>query len=69
MNHILSLALIAGLMEFLPYIGPVLGAIPALIVAGVDGGTSAFIAVAFLFFGIQWTENNILIPRVMNKTL
>jgi predicted PurR-regulated permease PerM len=22
-----------------------------------------------LFFGIQWTENNILIPRVMNKTL
>lgn len=64
-----SLALIAGLTEFIPYIWPILGAIPALLVATTSNGLVWFILVFILFFVIQQTENNLLVPWVMKKQL
>ena len=55
--------------EFLPYIGPFLGAIPAIIIAFTSGGRLAAVMVMIVFFVIQWTENNIVVPVVMNKVL
>lgn len=66
---IFSLAIIAGLTEMIPYVGPLLGSIPALIVGTLNHGLAGFIWVGALFFVIQRCENNILIPWVMNKTL
>jgi predicted PurR-regulated permease PerM len=64
----LVLGLIAGLFEALPFIGPILGAIPALIVALVNEPTSA-IWVAVAFFAIQQVENLILVPRISGESV
>ncbi len=64
-----SLALIAGMTNIFPYIWPILGSIPALLVAALALGWPGIIAVLIIFSITQWTENNILTPIVMNKTL
>lgn len=64
-----ALALMAGFTEFIPYIWPILWAIPAVIVAGSVYGIKWFLVVAVLYFIIQWLENNVLIPLLMNKSL
>lgn len=68
MENIFTLALIAGLMEFIPYIGPFLALLPALaIVASM--GITPIIAIIVLYTIIQQAENNILVPMIMSKTL
>ncbi len=64
-----SLALISWITEFIPYIGPLLWSVPALLVIGTENGIRWAVASMTMFFIIQWTENNILIPYVMNKAL
>lgn len=63
------LALMAGVTEIVPYLGPLLGAIPALLVATLSHGLVWFVTVWIIFFIIQWTENSIIVPVVMNKVL
>jgi len=59
----LLLGLIAGILEALPYVGPILGAIPALVVALLsEPGSALWVAIAF--FGIQQVENLLLAPRI-----
>jgi len=57
-----------GLMELIPYIGPVLGAIPPILVALFDNPISA-IWVALLFLGIQQLEGHVVAPQVFGHTL
>ena len=60
----LALGVIAGLLEFIPTIGPILSAIPAVGMGFVDSPQKAlYIAVAYM--GIQFLENHILIPILM----
>ena len=59
----LSLALIAGLLEFVPFIGPILAAIPALLVAFAEGGMTP-VYVALLYLGVQQVEGYVLMPIV-----
>ena len=56
-----ALGLIAGLLEFVPFIGPVLGALPAVLIAStVDGATVLW--TVLLFAVIQQVESNIVFP-------
>lgn len=64
-----SLALMAWLTEFIPYIGPLLGMIPALLIAITEFGVWWFVAVVILYALIQQLEWNILVPMVMYHTL
>lgn len=57
------LALIAGLTNVVPYVGPIAGAVPALIVA-LGEGPQVAAWVALLFVGIQFVEGNFLEPVV-----
>jgi predicted PurR-regulated permease PerM len=60
----LVLALIAGVFEVLPVIGPALGAIPALLVAySVEPALALWVLLATIL--IQGFENYLLVPRVM----
>ncbi len=64
----LVLGLIAGIFEALPYVGPILGAIPALVVALLsDAGSALWVAIAF--FAIQQVENLLLVPRIAGKSV
>lgn len=63
-----TLALISGIMEFVPYIGPILSVIPALIIVlGISFEAAMVILILYLI--IQQTENNFLVPYIMSKNL
>ena len=67
-EYALSLALIAGLFEVLPIVGPILALIPAFIVSSTSSLFTG-IAVLVLYILIQQVENNILVPKVMQKVI
>lgn len=60
------LALIAGVGEMIPMVGPLLAAIPAVAVA-FTVSPSLGLAVALFCWGLQLVENNFLVPRVMSQ--
>lgn len=67
--NIATLAMIAWLTEFIPYIWPSLWAIPALLVAVSSYWFTWFVAVLLVYMILQWAENNVLVPLVMNQAL
>lgn len=67
-KYALVLALIAGMTEFVPYLGPILASIPAIFLAFTQEPTLA-IFVAVLYYIIQLTENNIIVPKLMQKVI
>ncbi len=64
----LVLALLAGVFEAVPMIGPLLGAIPAGVIA-LSIGPSKLIWVIVATIIIQQLENSLLVPRVMRKAV
>ncbi len=64
----LAVAVLAGLFEVVPVLGPTLGAIPAVLVAfSYDSSKVVWVIAAGAL--IQLFENNVLAPRVMHKTV
>lgn len=63
----LTLALIAAALTFIPNFGPVLAAIPAVLL-GLQQGTSTALAVAGLYAGAQAVESYALTPLIQRKT-
>ena len=59
-----ALGLIAGLLEFIPTVGPILSAVPAIAMGFLDSPEKA-LAVLLLYVGIQFMENHLLIPMLM----
>ena len=64
----LVLALIAGVLEAVPMIGPLLGAVPAALVA-LSLGPDKLIWVIVATVIIQQVENSLLVPRIMKKAV
>ena len=60
------LALIAGIGEMIPIVGPLLAAVPAVAVAFSVSPTLA-LGVAVFFFAQQQVENHVLVPKVMER--
>lgn len=67
-DYALALAVMAGLLEFIPYIGPIIATIPAAIV-GFGMSPVMGVGVIGLYIIIQQVENNIIIPKVMQKAV
>ena len=64
----LVLALIAGVLEAVPMIGPFLGAVPAALVAlSIAPGKLIWVIIATIV--IQQLENSLLVPRIMKKAV
>ena len=61
--YAIVLALFAGLAELIPMFGPVIGGIPAVLVAATQGLTTALVVLAG-FVIIQQIESNLLVPRL-----
>jgi predicted PurR-regulated permease PerM len=62
------LAIVAAIGELIPVVGPILTAIPAIIVGAMDSARTA-LAVAVLYIFIQQSENQVLVPRIVGTTL
>ncbi len=67
-EYALPLAILAGFLEIIPMVGPIISAVPAIVVAL---GTSPFLAlsVAALYIIVQQLENNLLVPMIMKKSV
>ena len=71
-----ALGIIAGMLEIIPNLGPLLAAIPAVIVALLQGSDHfainnfvfALIVIGFYIF-INFLENTIVVPRVMGESV
>jgi len=66
--YILLLAVIAGITELIPVIGPIIGAVPAVILGFTDSPTTG-LAVIALYAIIQQLENNFLVPRIVGESV
>ncbi|MFH1226039.1 MAG: AI-2E family transporter [bacterium] len=67
-KYALVLALLAAIFELIPYLGPTLGAIPAVLLAFTQSPFKALLVI-ILYFVIQQLENNLIVPKVMQKAV
>ena len=67
-GYVLPLSLIAGFLEIVPIIGPLLSAIPAAVV-GFSSSPALGFGVLALYIIIQQLENNLIVPRVMERAV
>ena len=67
-KYALFLAIVAGLLEIVPNLGPVLSTVPAVVVASSQSYFLGLSTVA-LYFIVQQLENNLIVPLVMKKTV
>jgi predicted PurR-regulated permease PerM len=59
---------VAGLFELLPIIGPIIAAIPAVLLAAT-AGTEAVVAALALYVLVQQIENNVLVPKIQGEAV
>src|SRR5204863_604560 len=57
-----------GLMELVPYVGPIIGALPAVLVALFNDPISA-LWVGLLFIGLQQIEGHLVAPQIFGHSL
>ena len=67
-NYALILGVVAAFGEFVPYLGPVLAAIPSVFLAFTQSPIKALFVLIFYII-IQQIENQILVPKVMQKAV
>jgi len=66
--YALTLGLLAGVLEIIPIIGPIISAIPAILIALSISPTMALIVTGFYIL-VQELENKLLVPKVMQRTV
>jgi len=67
-KYALAFAVFYGVMELIPYIGPILGAIPPILLALFTEPISA-LWLALLFVGLQQLEGHVVAPQIFSHTL
>ncbi|MBI2086412.1 AI-2E family transporter [Candidatus Daviesbacteria bacterium] len=66
--YALPLAVVAGVLEVVPVIGPIISAIPSVLIA-LTISPILSLGVAAMYFVIQQLENNLIVPQVMKRAV
>lgn len=67
-KYALLLAILGGLLEIVPYIGPIISAVPAVFLAFTQRPLLALF-VLLLYIVVQQLENHIIVPKVMQRVI
>lgn len=67
-KYALLLAFLAGILEIIPFMGPLISAIPAVFLALTQSPLKA-VFVIILYFIVQQLENHLIVPKVMGKSV
>jgi predicted PurR-regulated permease PerM len=67
-KYAVAFAVFYGVMELVPYVGPILGALPPVLVALLTDPVTA-LWVALLFVGLQQLEGHVVAPQIFGHTL
>lgn len=62
-QYAVLLSVIAGILELLPIIGPIIAAVPAVLLAAT-AGVESVVAALVLYTLVQQIENNFLVPKI-----
>lgn len=70
-KYVLVLAIIAGLCEFIPIVGPIAAAIPAVLFTLLDFSESPVkpLLVIIVYVVVQQIENQFLVPKIMHRSV
>ncbi|MCF7805685.1 MAG: AI-2E family transporter [Candidatus Marinimicrobia bacterium] len=70
-KYFVFIGLIAGIANLIPYIGPVAGAIPAMLISIINnpGEPIMLVYIALMFAIVQMIDNSIVSPTVMSKSV
>jgi predicted PurR-regulated permease PerM len=66
--YALPLAVVAGVLEVIPVIGPIISSIPSVLIA-LTISPILGLAVAAMYFVIQQLENHLIVPQVMKRAV
>ena len=66
--YALPLSLIAGILEIVPIVGPIIAAIPAILV-GLSVSPLVGVSVVALFIIVQQLENHVFVPLIMSRVV
>lgn len=67
-RYAVLLSVVAGILELLPIIGPIIAAVPAVLLA-ITAGAESVIAVLVLYTVVQQVENNVLVPKIQGDAV
>jgi len=67
-RYAILLSVTAGILELVPIIGPIISAIPAVLLAAT-AGIEAVIAAFALYLIVQQVENNLLVPKIQGDAI
>ncbi len=67
-KYAVAFAMFYGVMELVPYVGPILGALPPVLVALFTDPITA-LWVTLLFVGLQQLEGHVVAPQIFGHTL
>jgi predicted PurR-regulated permease PerM len=68
LKYPLILGVIVGITNVIPYFGPIIGAVPAVIIAATSSVNLVLVTIVIVF-GLQFLEGNILSPMIVGKSL
>ncbi|MFB5662169.1 AI-2E family transporter [Alteribacillus sp. HJP-4] len=66
--YAIVLGIFIGIMDIIPYFGPIIGAIPALAVAGTESGSALLFTLGLILL-IQQLEGSVLSPYIVGRTV
>jgi predicted PurR-regulated permease PerM len=67
-RYAILLSVVAGILELVPIIGPIVSAVPALLLAAT-AGIEAVVAALILYILVQQIENNFLVPKIQGDAI
>ncbi len=67
-RYAILLSIIAGILELVPIIGPIIAAVPAVLLAAT-AGVEAVVAALVLYTLVQQVENNVLVPKIQGNAV
>jgi len=67
-DYVLLLSIIAGVTEFVPVLGPTIGAIPGVLI-GLSISPLTGLAMLALYVVVQQLENSLLVPRIIGDSI
>ena len=68
-QYALVLALLAGMLEFIPFIGPIVSTVPAAFFALTSGSPLKALLVVVLYIVVNQVEQHFITPRLLRKTV
>lgn len=67
--YAILIGILGGALDFIPYVGPIIASIPAIIIAFVAGGVPLALKAGLVFFLANQAEGHLIAPNIVSRTI